>query len=53
MTQAITETEMGELSRMLQTHTPLCQLSDMQVRAALELMQQRGWRLVPPAKETV
>ncbi|MET4794438.1 metal-responsive CopG/Arc/MetJ family transcriptional regulator [Bradyrhizobium japonicum] len=43
---------LGELARMLQTHTPLCQLSDMQVRAALELMQQRGWRLVPPAKET-
>lgn len=40
--------ELGELARMLQAHTPLCQLSDMQVRAALELMQQRGWRISRP-----
>ena len=37
--------DLGELARILQTHTPLCQLSDMQVRAALELMQQRGWKI--------
>jgi hypothetical protein len=37
--------DLGELARMLQTNTPLCQLSDMQVRAALELMQQRGYRI--------
>ncbi|XSC46792.1 hypothetical protein ACF1BQ_014570 [Bradyrhizobium sp. RDT10] len=37
--------DLGELARMLQKHTPLCQLSDMQVRAALELMQQRGYRI--------
>ncbi|WP_161854622.1 hypothetical protein [Bradyrhizobium sp. CCBAU 051011] len=37
--------DLGELARMLQTHTPLCQLSDMEVRAALELMQQRGYRI--------
>jgi hypothetical protein len=37
--------DLGELARMLQAHTPLCQLSDMQVRAALELMQQRGYRI--------
>lgn len=37
--------DLGELARMLQTHTPLCALSDMQVRAALELMQQRGYRI--------
>jgi len=39
------ETDLNELARMLQQHTPLCQLSDMQVRAALELMQQRGWAI--------
>jgi hypothetical protein len=38
--------ELGELARMLQAHTALCQLSDMQVRGALELMQQRGYRIV-------
>jgi hypothetical protein len=37
--------DLGELARMLQAHTRLCQLSDMQVRAALELMQQRGYRI--------
>jgi hypothetical protein len=41
----MTGDDLGELARMLQTHTPLCQLSDMQVRAALELMQQRGYRI--------
>ena len=41
--------DLGELARMLQKHTPLCQLSDMQVRAALELMQQRGY-LITKAK---
>jgi hypothetical protein len=39
------ETELSELARMLQHHTPMCLLSDMQVRAALELMQQRGWKI--------
>jgi hypothetical protein len=37
--------DLGEPARMLQAHTPLCQLSDMEVRAALELMQQRGYRI--------
>ena len=37
---------LGELARMLQAHTAMCQLSDMQVRGALELMQQRGYRIV-------
>lgn len=46
----LTETDLGELARMLQAHTPLCQLSDMQVRAALELMQQRGWKIMPPGQ---
>ncbi|MGY3035910.1 hypothetical protein ACVIIV_005080 [Bradyrhizobium sp. USDA 4354] len=41
----LTDTELGELARMLQHHTPMCLLSDMQVRAALELMQQRGWTI--------
>jgi len=39
----LNDIELGELARMLQQRTPMCLLSDMQVRAALELMQQRGW----------
>ena len=43
------EADLGELARMLQQRTALSQISDMQVRAALELMQQRGWKI---SKET-
>jgi hypothetical protein len=43
----LNDTDLSELARMLQHYTPLCQLSDMQVRAALELMQQRGWKITP------
>jgi hypothetical protein len=46
----LSHTELGELARMLQQHTTLCLLSDMQVRAALELMQQRGWTIRRPAE---
>ena len=46
----LTEAELGELARMLQAYTPLCQISDMQVRAALELMQQRGWKITRPVE---
>jgi hypothetical protein len=41
----MTADELGELPRMLQAHTPVCKLTDMEVRAALELMQQRGWKI--------
>lgn len=43
--------DLGELARMLQAQTALCQLSDMQVRGALELMQQRGWRIMRRVSE--
>jgi hypothetical protein len=41
----VSDADLGELARMLQTHTPICKLTDMEVRAALELMQQRGYRI--------
>jgi len=44
----LSDADLGELARMLQAHTALCQCSDMQVRGALELMQHRGYRIVPP-----
>lgn len=48
----MTEDELGELVRMLQAHTPLVQLSNMEARAVFELMQQRGYRISEPSKET-
>ncbi|OSJ16844.1 hypothetical protein BST63_10540 [Bradyrhizobium canariense] len=41
--------DLAELARMLQQHTPMCKLTDMEARAALELAEQRGWRIT---KET-
>ena len=38
--------ELEELVRMLQAHTPLYQLSNMDCRAIFELLLQRGWRIV-------
>lgn len=43
----LTQDELGALARMLQDITPLCLLSDMQVRSALELLQQRGYLRKP------
>lgn len=37
--------DLGELARMLQQHTPMCKLTDMEARAALELAEQRGWKI--------
>ncbi|MBR1004984.1 hypothetical protein ABIF65_003823 [Bradyrhizobium japonicum] len=47
----LTDDRLGDLARMLQQHTPMCQLSDMQVRSALELMQMRGWRISAPVEQ--
>lgn len=49
----MTETEIGELARMLQKHTALGDLcTDMQVRGAIELALQRGWKIIPPKPTT-
>lgn len=47
----MTEDGLGELVRMLQAHTPLVQLSNMEARAVFELMQQRGYKITAPAVE--
>jgi hypothetical protein len=47
----MTEDGLGELVRMLQAHTPLAQLSNMEARTVFELMQQRGYRIKAPAVE--
>ena len=44
----MTEEGIGELVRMLQAHTPLVQLSNMEARTVFELMQQRGYRIIAP-----
>ncbi|WLB18932.1 hypothetical protein [Bradyrhizobium japonicum] len=49
---SLTPERLGELARLLQQSTPMHLLSDMQVRTVFEFLQQRGWRLIPPAKET-
>lgn len=42
--------DLAELARMLQQHTPMCKLTDMEARAALELAEQRGWRITAPVE---
>lgn len=42
--------ELNELVLMLQTHSPFVRLSHMEAVTVLELMQQRGWKITPPAK---
>lgn len=39
--------ELDELVRLLQAHTPLHQLSNMEARTVFEFMAQRGYRIVP------
>lgn len=46
---SMTEEGLGDLVRMLQAHTPLVQLSNMEARAVFELMQQRGYKITVPA----
>ncbi|WP_409188774.1 hypothetical protein [Bradyrhizobium sp. RDM4] len=37
--------DLGELARMLHASEALPQVTNMQLRAALELAEQRGWRI--------
>jgi hypothetical protein len=37
--------DLGELARMLHASEALPQVTDMQLRGALELAEQRGWRI--------
>lgn len=43
------DTDLGELVRLLQAHTPLQRLSNMEARTVLEFMQQRGFKIVRQA----
>jgi hypothetical protein len=40
------DVDTDELVRLLQAHTPLEQLSNMQARTVLEFMEQRGYQIV-------
>lgn len=42
----MTEADIGELVRLLQAHTPMERLSNMEARTVLEFMQQRGFKIV-------
>ncbi|MCW1990844.1 hypothetical protein [Bradyrhizobium diazoefficiens] len=45
----ISADQMHELIAMLRDRSPLIRLTDMEARTVLELMQQRGWKITPPA----
>jgi hypothetical protein len=46
----LNDDELGELVRMLQAQSPLCQLSNMEARTVFELLQQRGYVIKAPAE---
>jgi hypothetical protein len=48
------DADLGELARLLQAHTPMDRLSNMEARTVLEFMQQRGFKItaVPSTKES-
>ncbi|SHM41140.1 hypothetical protein [Bradyrhizobium lablabi] len=39
------EADLGELVRLLQAHTPLERLSNMEARTVFEFMAQRGYQI--------
>jgi hypothetical protein len=47
----MTETELGDLVRMLQAQSPLCRLSNMEARTVFELLLQRGYKIEVPAND--
>lgn len=49
----MSELELGQLVRMLQAHSPLERLSNMEARTVFELMQQRGYTIKPPETTNV
>jgi hypothetical protein len=42
----LADADLGELVRLLQAHTPLERLSNMEARTVIEFMQQRGFKIV-------
>lgn len=42
----MSEADLGELVRLLQAHTPMERLSNMEARTVLEFMQHRGFKIV-------
>jgi hypothetical protein len=44
----LTEQELNQLVLELQKSSPLSQISNMEARTVFELLQQRGWKIVPP-----
>ncbi|WP_426525043.1 hypothetical protein [Bradyrhizobium sp. McL0615] len=45
----MTDKEIEALVLMLQSQSPLVRLSNMEARTVFELMQQRGYKITPPA----
>ena len=49
----MSEPELHALVRLLQAHTPLERLSNMEARTVFEFAQQRGYRISKPAEPIV
>jgi hypothetical protein len=49
----VSESEIGDLVRLLAAHTPLERLSNMEARTVFEFAQQRGYTLRKPAAAMV
>jgi hypothetical protein len=49
----MTESQIHVLSRLLLERTGLVAAGSMAVRAAIELMLQKGYRVIPPAEPLV
>jgi hypothetical protein len=47
----MTDSETHALVQLLQEKTGLHIAGNMQIRAAIELLQQRGYQIIPPHKE--
>jgi hypothetical protein len=47
----MSEAELHVMLRLLVEKTALLQCSSMELRAAFELLQQRGYRITPPKPE--
>jgi len=48
----MTQDDIHALVRLLQEHTPLHQLSNMEARTVFEFLQQRGYQIIPPKPTT-
>ena len=49
--ETMTTEELHAMIRMLQEHSPLHQISNMEARTVFELLLQRGFKIIPPTNQ--